>query len=631
MCGIAGFAGVGDESDIRAMTDLMRHRGPDDEGIYVDAQANVHLGHRRLTVIDVADGGQPMWSADNTIGVVFNGEIYNHHELREALEARGHKFFSDHSDTEVLIHGYREWGTELPLKLNGMFAFAIYDRARKRLFLARDRMGEKPLFFCHTGVGFVFASELTALCKHGSVSADIDLVAVGKFFAYNFLPAPWTLYRGIHKLPAGHSLIYDVAENSLREQAYWTFHIEPYGGPVSAQQEAAWAEELRELLAQSVARRLESDVPLGFLLSGGIDSSAILALAAETIPADRLKSFTIGFEEASFDESRYADIMARQIGNDHRVEICDLDTAKAMLPDVLSGLDEPVGDSSIIPTRMVCRFARQSVTVALGGDGSDELFAGYDPFKALKMAGWYHRLVPRPVHQAIALLAAKLPRSDANLSFDFKVRRALRGVGETPALWNPVWLGALGPDEVSELISLNPTREQLYAEAIDLWDNCASSDPVDRTMEFYTRLYLADDILVKTDRASMGVSLELRAPFLDNDLVEFSRRLPASVKFRSGEGKYILKRALKDLLPSEILTRPKKGFGIPLGQWLRELSPPEAGDARYLGLDEKSLTSRWHQHAAGKSDQRHALWAWLALHHLPIAQDGPSAAAADPV
>ena len=628
MCGIAGFSGAGDESDIRAMTDLMRHRGPDDDGIYIDTSAGVHLGHRRLSVIDVSDGAQPMWSADDTVGVIFNGEIYNHRELRETLEARGHQFQSDHSDTEVLIHGYREWGTQLPLQLNGMFAFAIYDRQRGQLFLARDRMGEKPLFYSHTSGGLVFASELTALCRHRAIRTEVNPTALGKFFAYNFLPAPWTLYRGVHKLPAGHSLIYDLAANDLREDTYWSFRIEPYDGPFTERQEAMWAEELRELLSQSVARRLESDVPLGFLLSGGIDSSAVLALAAQSLPAERLKSFTIGFDEASYDESGFAEIIAKRIGNDHRVDVCNLDTARAMLPEILSGLDEPVGDSSIIPTRMVCQFARQSVTVALGGDGSDELFAGYDPFKALKIARWYQRLVPRPLHKGIALLAAKLPKSDANLSLDFKIRRALRGVGEGPALWNPVWLGALGPDEIADLISTNPNREELYEEAIDLWDNSTSDDPVDRTMEFYTRLYLADDILVKTDRASMGVSLELRAPFLDNDLVEFSRRLPASVKFRAGEGKYILKRAMKDILPPEIIDRSKKGFGIPLGQWLRELTSPAPDDARYPHLDQGQLAERWRLHAAGKSDERHALWAWLALSRLPISANEPSAAAA---
>jgi asparagine synthase (glutamine-hydrolysing) len=617
MCGIAGFAGSGDRRILAAMTAALFHRGPDGEGFHVDDAAKVFLGHRRLAILDIAGGVQPMWNEDGTVAVVFNGEIYNHRELRAELKRRGHRFATDHSDTEVLVHGFEEWGAALVERIDGMFAFVVYDARRRRLFLARDRFGKKPLFYAERAGCFAFASELPAILRHPAVPRDLDDLSLRKFFAYGFFPAPHTPYRAVRSLPGGHSAVFDLAAGRLSVARYWRFRIEP---EEPAADEAALAEELRDLLSAAVARRLESDVPLGILLSGGIDSSAVLALAARHVPADRLNTFAVGFTEPSFDESPFAALMASAVGSRHHAITHRLEDARHEIDGLLARLGEPIGDSSVLPTSLVSRFARQSVTVALGGDGGDELFAGYDPVAALKASRLYQRLVPRRLHPAIAAAAAWLPRSDRNMSLDFKVRRWLRGVGARPALWNPLWLSALAPDEIAELFGTRTSAEELYSEAVELWEACASPDDLDRTLEFFTVLYLQNDILVKVDRASMLASLEVRAPFLDRALVDFARRLPHRFKFRNGERKYLLKRALSGIVPDRILRRPKKGFGIPLAKWLRDLPPPAAP---HRGVaDAAWLERRWERHRAGAEDCRFALWCWLALERHLAAQAG---------
>lgn len=614
MCGIAGFVGEGSEADIRAMATALVHRGPDEEGYFLDAGCRLFLGHRRLAILDKAGGKQPMWDASGNVCVVFNGEIYNHRELRQTLQEKGHTFLSDHSDTETLIYGYLEWGEQLPLHLNGMFAFAIYDRRGQRLFLARDRFGEKPLFWSATGSGLAFASELPALLKHPSLSAHgYSAMGLRKFFAYSFFPGEWTQYEGIRKLKAGHSLTYDLRTGRSRTQRYWKFAIQPFTGALSPQREGLWAEELRDLLGRSVRMRLESDVPLGIFLSGGIDSSAVLALAAEHVPSAELHGFSIGFTEPSFDESAYARRMASYVGCQHHIRICDLDSAKDLLPGIMRSIGDPLGDPSLLPTYMLCQFAREKVTVALSGDGGDELFAGYDPVRALAIAQHYHRLMPSYLHPLVRWLVALMPKGSANLSLDFKLRRGLRGVGFPPHLWNPLWMGALEPSELESLFVEKADVEEIYSEAITLWHSCASESLLDRTIEFFANLYLQDDILVKTDRASMQTSLEVRAPFLDNDVVDFARRLPPSLKYRNGTTKYLLKKALAATLPDDILNRRKKGFGIPLTSWLRDIPSPQAGGR--IPLNAHWLAERWRRHAIGKEDNRNALFCWLALVH----------------
>lgn len=613
MCGICGFAGSGDLEDLNGMMAALVHRGPDASGHWIDPGRSLFLGHQRLAIIDIEGGAQPMSDANGRFVVVFGGEIYNHLELRRQLQVRGHRFLTDHSDTEVLVHGFAEWGEDLPSHLNGMFAFAVYDRRRQLLFLARDRFGEKPLYYAHGPNGFLFASELSALRCHPNARTDVDRSALKKLFAYGFLPAPTTLYRNLRKLPAGSSLTYDLSTGSLVERTYWRFAIEPEEPRKS---EAELAEELRELLSESVRRRLMSDVPLGVFLSGGIDSSTMLAMAARHRNAAEIDTFCIGFRETSYDESRYAQLVADAIGSRHHLEVLGLEDARSLLPRILGQLDEPIADPSILPTWMLSRFARGSVTVALSGDGGDELFAGYDPFAALAPAAWYRRLVRGPLHRGLRRLAELLPHSPANMSLDFKVRRALRGVSYPPECWNPSWLGPLEPAEIAELFHERVAAEEVYSEAIAAWRDAVSEDPIDRTLEFYTRFYLQDDILTKADRASMMHSLEVRAPFLDNDVVEFVRRLPSRYKLRGGRRKYLLKEAFKSLLPPTIIDRSKKGFGIPLADWMRALPLEETG-ADIPFIDKNLRSSFWYAHASGDADHRQFLWCCHVLdHHL---------------
>lgn len=600
------------------MGDALIHRGPDGEGIFVDPERRVNLLHRRLAILDIAGGDQPMWNEDRTVCVIFNGEIYNHLDLRSALAAKGHVFRSDHSDTEVLVHGYEEWGGGLPLRLNGMFAFAIYDLPRKRLFFARDRFGKKPLYYhCYPG-GLVFASELRSLLCHASVPADVDRRSLQKLFAYGFIPSPRSLYREIRRLPGGHHMTFDLERGGeVKVEKYWEFAIEPTPD-VPANAEAVWGEELRHLLAQAVRRRLMSDVPLGVFLSGGIDSTAVLAFAVGQLPAGHVKTFSIGFEEPTFDESRYAHEVANHFGTDHHVRILSIERARTIVPKVLERLDEPFGDPSIVPTFQLCEFSREAITVALGGDGGDELFAGYDPFKALAVASWYNALIPAWMKGGIRRLADHLPVSEANMGLDFRIKRGLRGASYPPELWNPAWLGPLDHAEIAELFCEPVATEDLYEEAIQAWTSSSADNVVDKTLEFYTRFYLQDNILTKADRASMMVSLEVRSPFLDYDVADFARRIPHRFKYRNGQTKYLLKSCLRGMVPESVLNRRKKGFGIPLTRWLRTWDEKDFTRVRIPFVSGSWIATALAEHKAATCDHRLAMWCFLTLQaHVP--------------
>jgi asparagine synthase (glutamine-hydrolysing) len=605
MCGIAGFAGTGSIADLKRMNAAQASRGPDADTVYHDADHAVFLGHLRLSIIDIAGGAQPMWTSDGTLGIVFNGEIYNHAELRAELRGLGAAFVTDHSDTEVLLHAYRQWGDDFVGRLNGMWAFVIYDRRRRRLFASRDRFGKKPFYYTERAGLFAFASELTALAAHPMVSKVPSRTALRKYFAYGYIPAPHAYLEGVCKLPGGCSLEFDLERRQLKTWRYWEFKLEPV--PAPGGNERQLGEQLRDLLATAVRRRLIADVPIGTFLSGGIDSSAVTVLASREIGIERLRTFSIGFEEASFDESAYAGQVAKLIGSVHHHRVFSHSAALEALPSVVDRLDEPMGDSSILPTWFLCKHARDHVTVALGGDGADELFAGYDPFIALRWAELYQRCIPRPVHRSIALMAGRLPVSHANMSLDFRLKRTLRGLDYRPALWCPVWMAPLGPDEVADLMGEPADVEELYSEAIEAWDRCGPTDAASRVLEFYTKLYLQDDILAKVDRASMAHSLEVRAPFLDIDLVDFVRKLPIECKLRGGRTKALLKSAFAPLLPRAILERPKKGFGVPVGSWFKSGTLPLPSRLP-AGLDGRLLESKGRQHLAGTSDERSFLW-----------------------
>jgi asparagine synthase (glutamine-hydrolysing) len=615
MCGIAGFVGAGEHADVHRMIDVLAHRGPDGEGVWIDQNSRVFFGHRRLSILDIAAGSQPMITLDEQLVVTFNGEIYNHAELRANLEARGHRFKTDHCDTEVLLYGYREWGPGLLEKLNGMWSFAIYDRAKGEVFLSRDRFGKKPLFYYSDDHSFVFASELTALRLHPAVPENVDPEALQKFFAYGFIPAPWALLARVKKLPAGHWMKVSVQGLRCEIRKYWEFELDPFE-TIPQHPERTWGEELVQRLDEAVRCRLQADVPVGVFLSGGIDSTAIATLAARHHPS--IETFSIGFEERSFDEREFARLGAETANTRHHEEVLSPERYLNWALATAGKLDEVMGDSSILPTALVSKLAREHVTVALSGDGSDELFAGYDPFRALKPARLYSAVTGGKVNRTIRALAERLPVSHANMSLDFKLKRMLRGLSYTKQYWLPAWMGPLDPQEIGDLFGSKPDPEELYAEAIAAWNHPSAKNDVDRTIQFYVRLYLQDDILVKTDRASMMHRLEARCPFLDINVVDFARRIPASYKLRGGVTKYILKEAVRGLIPDRIIDRPKKGFGIPIGNWFKNGDLNLSSSAVPKEMDWSWVNRRLADHRAGRRDDRAMLWcAWL-LQHSPL-------------
>ena len=609
MCGIAGFVAaraVAGRDVLERMTRALAHRGPDAEGYFLDAERGVHLGHRRLSIVDLSGGAQPMATADQDLVIVFNGEIYNHAELRAELQSKGCRFQTDHSDTEVLLEGYREWGEGMLERLNGMFAFAIFDKVHRKLFIARDRFGKKPLYWFQRDGVFAFASELTALLRHPGSPRNESPIALKKYFAYGYIPAPHTVIEGIQKLPGGWCGTLDIASSRWNKRKWWEFRLEPSSAEATPEQCNRWAAELLEVLDLAVKRRLMSDVPLGVFLSGGIDSSAVAALASRHLPAGRLRTFSVGFTDPSFDELPYAREAAAFIGSVHESEVLDLSRAREMIPGLLARLDEPMGDGSLLPTWLLCGFTRRHVTVALGGDGGDELFAGYDPFKALRAADLYASLVPRAIHPALLMLASWIPVSHANISLDFKIKRMLRGLSYGEKLRLPVWMGPLEARQIDDYFGDHTAPEELYSEAIEAWDSAGEhASRVDRASEFFTRLYLQDDILAKVDRASMLHGLEARSPFLDLEVVDFARKIPHTVKLRGGTTKWILKRALQPVLPASILYRKKKGFGTPLGQWFRDKAlAPEIP----VGISGSFVKRAVHSHQIGRGDERLFLW-----------------------
>ena len=615
MCGIAGFIGDGESAVLHRMIDALAHRGPDGEGTWIDQNSRVFLGHRRLSIVDLAAGSQPMTTLDSQLVITFNGEIYNHAKLRAELETRGHRFKTDHSDTEVLLYGYREWGPDLLEKLNGMWSFAIYDRAKNEVFLSRDRFGKKPLFYYSDDHRFVFASELTALRLHPAVPQNLDPEALQKFFAYGFIPAPWALLARVKKLPAGHWMKVPVQGLRCEIRKYWEFELDPFE-TIPQNPERVWGEELVHRLDEAVRCRLQADVPVGVFLSGGIDSTTIATLAARHHPS--IETFSIGFEEKSFDEREFARLGAESAQTRHHEEVLSPESYLSWALETAEKLDEVMGDSSILPTALVSKLARQHVTVALSGDGSDELFAGYDPFRALKPARIYSAVAAGSVNGAIRSLAERLPVSHANMSLDFKLKRMLRGLNYPKQCWLPVWMGPLDPQEIGQLFGSKPDPENLYSEAIAAWNHPSAKNDVDRTIQFFVRLYLQDDILVKTDRASMMHRLEARCPFLDNNVVDFARRIPSSYKLRGGITKYILKEAVRGLIPDRVIDRPKKGFGVPIGRWFKNGDLNLGSSIGPKQMDWSWVNRRLADHRAGRRDDRGMLWAAWLLQNSPL-------------
>ncbi len=601
------------------------HRGPDDEGFYF--KNNVALGMRRLSIIDLVTGHQPISNEDGSVWVVFNGEIYNFPELRERLIERGHQF-STHSDTEVIVHLYEDHGDDLVGHLNGMFAFALWDERRERLLVARDRMGEKPLYFTQVADGtFIFASELKSLVVHPAVGRRVNLLALRKYLQYEFVPSPHTMIEGVHKLRPAHRLI--LERGRWRTEAYWQLNYE--GERLRIGEEEA-AEELHRRLREAVRMRLIADVPLGVLLSGGIDSSAVAALACEAAEG-RVKTFSIAFDEKSFDESSYARLVAGRLGTEHYEQRFTEREMLTIVPEIPRLLDEPLGDGSLIPTYLLTRFTRQRVTVALGGDGGDEFLAGYPTYIAHRAADYY-RALPRLVREGLIEPAiARLPVSTENLSFDFKAKRFVQGAALPAGTRHAVWMGSYTAEQQRLLLSpevLNAWRDDEVFDEIRSYDASNGSnqpDVIEQMMKLDATQYLSECVLFKVDRASMASSLETRAPFLDHTLIEFLLKLPLDLKFRGLTGKYILKRAMRDRLPPQVIKRPKKGFGMPVAKWVkgdlralvRDTFAPER--LRRRGLFNADFVQRLlDEHERGAADHRKLIWTLLMFEMWPLAE-----------
>src|SRR5712691_4097742 len=616
MCGICGVAG-GDPSEsqelVGRMCEAMVHRGPDDEGgIQLDG---VTLGSRRLSIIDLEGGHQPIHNEDSTVWVIQNGEIYNHLELRKLLVAAGHKFTTQ-SDTEVLAHGYEEWGESLVERLNGMFAFAVLDRRRRRMLLARDRMGIKPLHYAVDGKRLVFASELKCLLCDPVLRRDIDPVALDEYLALEFVPSPRSIVRGISKLPPAHTLEWWVGSGIHRVHRYWSPTLEEENGS-SGRTLDDECEELRTVLRESVRKELISDVPLGVFLSGGIDSSAVTAMMSQL--GTEVKSFSVGFAERSFDEAPYARQVADHLGTEHRELTLEPDMLLGLIPKLPTLLDEPLGDASIIPTYLLSEFTRRHVKVALGGDGGDELFAGYPTLQAHRLAGYYRR-APRLLRQGVVEpLVRRLPVSRDNLSLDFRAKRFVSAALHPVAERHQRWMGSFGAEERTAVLSAE-VRDELASNgrsdpAAVALEGAGLREPLNQVLLLDMRMYLENDILVKLDRASMMASLEGRVPLLNNDFVEYATRLPLDMKLRGVRSKFLFKRALRGLLPGSILNRPKKGFGIPVANWFRGplkeqmqsvLSPERV--ARKGFFDPAAVASLVGGHLSGGRDNRKQLW-----------------------
>jgi asparagine synthase (glutamine-hydrolysing) len=622
MCGICGFVfRTHPEYDADAVLGRMMrrlaHRGPDADGAW--AGEGVRLGHRRLNIIDLEGGVQPMTNEDGRVVTSFNGELYNYLDLRASLEARGH-VLKTHSDTETLVHLWEEHGVETPTHLRGMFALSIWDDTEKCLFLARDRMGQKPLYYCETGEGLAFASELTALLEHPAVGRDIDPVSLRRYLLFDSIPAPGTILKGVHKLEPGAWLRWR-RDGATQRGRYWdiTFPARDHEPPPIAEA----AEQLRALLSESTGMRLMSDVPLGVFLSGGIDSSAIVAAMCDHRAGPDVQSFSIGFEDASFDETVHAKTVAQLFKTTHRHKTLTPSVMLDKLPGIMSRLDEPLADGSLIPVFLLSEFTREYVTVALGGDGGDELNLGYPTFQAHKIAGWFGHM-PGPIQAAVGAAVRRLPVNHDNISFDYKAKQLVAGMDYHPWHRHFVWIGSLPPEAQHPLLSGDLLAAAADEDVFSIVDhhaaNCAPRDPYDLLTYLYSKLYMCDDILTKVDRASMMHSLEVWAPFLDTAVVEFLTSLPTKYKLRGMQMKYLLRRAFRKELPKHILDRPKKGFGVPIAKWIRGPLRQWTEDLLHadapleaLGLEPKGVRQLLRDHLDGVRDNRKPLWSVIVL------------------
>ena len=620
MCGIAGFttyrnAPPDPAAVAEAMTRRLQPRGPDGHGIEVEN--GVVLGHRRLSIIDIEGGAQPMATEDGRYRITYNGEIYNYVELRAAMEQQG-GYFSTRSDTEVLLKRVAAEGPKALRSLNGMFAFALWDRERRRLFLARDRIGIKPLYYTVCRGELIFASELKALLEHPFVERRINPLSLSKYLTFAYVPAPHTIFEGIHKLEPGTWMAF--SEDGLEKESYWDIPL--HENPIGGKSEDECAADILGLMEDAVRKRLRSDVPVGVFLSGGVDSGSIAALASR-LHDGPVHTFSVGFEESTYDESPYALEVSRQYGTEHHHEILSLDTAVKMLPTVMAILDEPLGDASILPTYLLSQFTSQHVKVVLGGDGGDELFAGYPSFPAHR-AMERLSVLPRSWRLALTRAVRRLPVTHRYVSLAYLLHQFFKGAGISPEIRWFLWMGAFGNEAKSGLLSEDLKQEILrqnpFEDIINYVRQSGIVSDFERLLYLSMKLYLQDDILVKVDRASMANSLEVRVPFLDHGLVEYASRLDSWYKLRGRTTKYILKHAVRDLLPRRIIHRRKAGFMIPVAPWIEkdlrnqvEELFSESSLARDGWFNHSFVRQMLDDHFAHRRDYRKELWALFSF------------------
>ncbi len=619
MCGIAGKLNLDpaqpvDEAIIRRMNAAQVHRGPDGEGVWIAGA--IGLGHRRLAIVDLSPAGrQPMCNEDGSIWLVCNGEIYNHLDLRAALERRGHHYRSA-SDNETILHLYEEHGQSCVQHLRGMFAFALWDGRRRSLLLARDRFGQKPLLYAETPDGLAFASEIKALLQDPAVSGEVDETALHHYLTYGYIPAPQTAFRVIRKLPAASTLLWQ--DGHVTVERYWTLRYTP---KLEIGEEEA-VERLLALLREATRLQLMSDVPLGAFLSGGIDSSAVVAMMAEAT-SKPVKTFSIGFDEQSFNELCYARQVAERYATEHH-EFTVTPNAIAMLPELVWAYGEPYADSSALPTCYVARETRQFVTVALNGDGGDEAFAGYERYRAARLAAQYEQLPHWLRWHLIAPLARRLPESTHRRDIFRRLKRFVLALEDSPARRYARWIILLDNEAKAQICSADFCARMAHIDSLELLEAAYaaadSPDLVESAQYADIHTYLPDDLLVKADIATMLHSIEGRSPFLDHELAEFAARLPLHFKLRGQTSKYLLRRAMRDYLPPAILRRGKQGFGLPIGRWFRRDLRPLAHDLlldpRTLGrgiLDGEAVRTMLAQHATAQVNHGYRIWQLVCL------------------
>jgi asparagine synthase (glutamine-hydrolysing) len=614
MCGIAGFisrekTSVGErEARLDAMCKTITHRGPDEQGLTVKGRAA--LGMRRLSIIDLAGGQQPIFNEDDSIFIVFNGEIYNFQELREDLIKRGYKF-KTHSDTETILHAYQEYGENCVDHLRGMFAFAIWNERDESLFIARDRVGKKPLFYSQINGNFVFGSELKVLLEHGEIRREIDYAALDSYLTFGYVPEEFCIFKDVKKLLPGHSLTFKNGEVTTKK--YWDFN---YIKPVEIKTEAEYIEVLREKITEAVKIRLISEVPLGAFLSGGVDSSTIVGTMAK-LSNQPVKTFSIGFNEDSFNELKFARVAAKHFNTEHHEFIVTPDLVE-IVDELVWHFDEPFADPSALPTFMVSKMAREFVTVALSGDGGDELFAGYTRYAIDKKRSGFANL-PGFVRKGVQAVSANLPHGAKGKNYLYNasldaIDRYIDSISHFNKLRRP---SLYTKDFLANLNGSFGTAEgvfQQFAASVE------TGNPIDNLLYLDSKTYLPSDILVKVDRMTMATSLEARTPLLDQTLIEFVVGMPTELKLKGLETKYIFKKAMEGIVPHEILYREKQGFGVPINEWinlqLKDRIRDTLSDSKTIQrgyFDNKYIETILDEHHRNRRDHSHSLWILLML------------------